>query len=188
MVSWYNPNRAHLLSIENPRQTDADLCRGSYATDSIRRAFGHAFRVLTSSFWNGGDREGGRRDHKTLLSRIIKLPQEVVEFRQWVSAHWQVNRADDSDEDGDSDDGSDSDDDSDDDDSDDDDSDDDDSDDDDSDDDDSDDDDSDDGRYIKGGSGDGAKVEQGGVRLASDGNSNGNGDGNEGDPLGLRGG
>lgn len=177
MVSWYNPNRAHLLSIENPRQTDADLCRGSYATDSIRRAFGRAFRVLTSSFWNWGDREGGRRDHKTLLSRIIKLPQEVVEFRQWVSAHWQVNSADASDEDsdsddGDSDDGSDSDDDSDGDD----------------DDDDSDDGDSDDGRYIKGGSGDSAKVEQGGVRLASDGNSNGNGDGNEGDPLGLRGG
>lgn len=56
MMSWYNPNRAHLLSIENPRETSADLCRGSYATDSIRRAFGHAFRVLTSSFWNGGTR------------------------------------------------------------------------------------------------------------------------------------
>jgi len=110
MMSWYNPNRAHLLSIENPRETSADLCRGSYATDSIRRAFGHAFRVLTSSFWNGGDLEGGRRDHKTLLSRIIKLPQEVVEFRTWVSAHWQVNAEGSDDDDDGSDDESDDDD------------------------------------------------------------------------------
>lgn len=54
-----------------------------------------------------GDLEGGRRDHKTLLSRIIKLPQEVVEFRTWVSAHWQVNAEGSDDDDDGSDDESD---------------------------------------------------------------------------------
>lgn len=57
-----------------------------------------------------GDLEGGRRDHKTLLSRIIKLPQEVVEFRTWVSAHWQVNAEGSDDDDDGSDDESDDDD------------------------------------------------------------------------------
>eukprot|EP00039_Didymoeca_costata_P006908 m.94518 g.94518 ORF g.94518 m.94518 type:complete len:538 (+) comp13449_c0_seq2:171-1784(+) len=83
---WFTEQRPWLLAIQNPRSDD-DVCRNSYAMDSIRKSFEHAFYVLSAPFQDV--RGQTSRNHKTLLSRIIKLPQEVVEYREWVKQNWE---------------------------------------------------------------------------------------------------
>ena len=78
---WYNPMRPFLLTIQNPRSPEDDVSRNSYAVEAIRRAFKHAYYVLTANFWKDGQYLGRKRNHKTILSWIIKLPREVVYYR-----------------------------------------------------------------------------------------------------------
>eukprot|EP00035_Acanthoeca_spectabilis_P037367 m.44855 g.44855 ORF g.44855 m.44855 type:complete len:618 (-) comp8576_c0_seq1:857-2710(-) len=94
--SWFQPHRASLLAIENPNSPADDVSRNSFGMDAIRRAFNHAYHILTSTFYQEDGGLSGRhlRDNPTQLSRIIKLPVEVVQYRKWVVENWPTNDSD----------------------------------------------------------------------------------------------
>ena len=70
---------------QNPRSPTDDVSRNSFAIEQIRKSFKHAYYVLTSNFWQSSGVSGylgSKRNHRTILSWIIKLPREVVYYRR----------------------------------------------------------------------------------------------------------
>eukprot|EP01135_Chromosphaera_perkinsii_P003610 Nk52_evm19s249 gene=Nk52_evmTU19s249 len=78
------------LSIEDPLSPENDISKGSFNIQQIRLAFSHSFRFLSSvivadvqtahTFFHG----------PTLLSSIIRMDQDTVEFRKWVDECWEA--------------------------------------------------------------------------------------------------
>ena len=51
---WYNPDRAGLLSMENPLDTNHDVGANSYNIMNVKRAFRHAYFTLQAAITSGG--------------------------------------------------------------------------------------------------------------------------------------
>jgi non-canonical poly(A) RNA polymerase PAPD5/7 len=45
---WTHPKRAHMLSVEDPYDTENDVTKGSFAIMAVKAAFQHAFDILSS--------------------------------------------------------------------------------------------------------------------------------------------
>ncbi|KAM4722219.1 terminal nucleotidyltransferase 4B [Rhinophrynus dorsalis] len=89
MLDGYRPS---MLYIEDPLQPGNDVGRSSYGAMQVKQAFDYAYVVLShavspiAKFYPNTESE-------SILGRIIRVTQEVVTYRDWISKHWgQQNR------------------------------------------------------------------------------------------------
>ncbi|XP_030580409.1 terminal nucleotidyltransferase 4B [Archocentrus centrarchus] len=84
MMDGYRPS---MLYIEDPLQPDNDVGRSSYGAMQVRQAFDYAYVVLNhavspiAKFYPNNERE-------SILGRIIRVTQEVDEYREWIRKTW----------------------------------------------------------------------------------------------------
>uniref|UniRef100_M4AGM4 Terminal nucleotidyltransferase 4A n=1 Tax=Xiphophorus maculatus TaxID=8083 RepID=M4AGM4_XIPMA len=84
MTNGYTPS---MLCIEDPLLPGNDVGRGSYGAMHVKQVFdyaytvlGHAVTPLAKSYPN--------KDCESTLGRIIRLTQEVIEYREWIIKKW----------------------------------------------------------------------------------------------------
>ncbi|XP_017948967.1 terminal nucleotidyltransferase 4B isoform X2 [Xenopus tropicalis] len=84
MLDGYRPS---MLYIEDPLQPGNDVGRSSYGAMQVKQAFDYAYVVLShavspiAKFYPNNETE-------SILGRIIRVTQEVVTYREWISKHW----------------------------------------------------------------------------------------------------
>lgn len=79
MIDGHRPS---LLCIEDPLLPSNDIGRSSYGVLQVKRAFDHAYTVLTSATHNLSSYRDCNRT--SILGRIVRITDEVVRYRQWV--------------------------------------------------------------------------------------------------------
>ncbi|XP_075433139.1 terminal nucleotidyltransferase 4B isoform X1 [Ascaphus truei] len=91
MLDGYRPS---MLYVEDPLQPGNDVGRSSYGAMQVKQAFDYAYVVLShavspiAKFYPNNEAE-------SILGRIIRVTQEVVTYRDWISKHWgQPNKCD----------------------------------------------------------------------------------------------
>ncbi|XP_051520433.1 terminal nucleotidyltransferase 4A-like isoform X1 [Myxocyprinus asiaticus] len=84
MSNGYRPS---MLCIEDPLLPGNDVGRSSYGAMQVKEAFdyayiilGHAVSPLARSYPN--------KDSDSTLGRIIKVTQEVIDYREWIIKKW----------------------------------------------------------------------------------------------------
>jgi len=77
-----NGNTPALLSIEDPVTAGNDVGRGSYGMIRVKEAFEYAFNVLGAALRNHNYFKNNL--DSTYLSRIINVPNTVLQYRKWV--------------------------------------------------------------------------------------------------------
>ncbi|XP_073515469.1 terminal nucleotidyltransferase 4B isoform X1 [Phyllobates terribilis] len=89
MLDGYRPS---MLYIEDPLQPGNDVGRSSYGAMQVKQAFDYAYVVLShavspiAKYYPNNERE-------SILGRIIRVTEEVVAYREWISTKWgQQNR------------------------------------------------------------------------------------------------
>uniref|UniRef100_A0A1A8FTQ2 Terminal nucleotidyltransferase 4A n=1 Tax=Nothobranchius korthausae TaxID=1143690 RepID=A0A1A8FTQ2_9TELE len=87
MKALTNGNRPSMLCIEDPLDPGNDVGRGSYGAMQVKQVFDYAYTVLShavtplaSSYPN--------KDSESTLGRIIRLTQEVIDYREWIIKKW----------------------------------------------------------------------------------------------------
>ncbi|XP_075693634.1 terminal nucleotidyltransferase 4B isoform X2 [Rhinoderma darwinii] len=90
MLDGYRPS---MLYIEDPLQPGNDVGRSSYGAMQVKQAFDYAYVVLShavspiAKYYPNNERE-------SILGRIIRVTDEVVSYREWISTKWgQQNRS-----------------------------------------------------------------------------------------------
>ncbi|XP_035275041.1 terminal nucleotidyltransferase 4B-like [Anguilla anguilla] len=84
MLDGYRPS---MLYIEDPLQPDNDVGRSSYGAMQVKQAFDYAYVVLShavspiAKYYPNNESEG-------LLGRIVRVTEEVAEYRDWITKHW----------------------------------------------------------------------------------------------------
>uniref|UniRef100_A0A8C5PYH3 Terminal nucleotidyltransferase 4B n=1 Tax=Leptobrachium leishanense TaxID=445787 RepID=A0A8C5PYH3_9ANUR len=87
MLDGYRPS---MLYIEDPLQPGNDVGRSSYGAMQVKQAFDYAYVVLShavspiAKFYPNNECE-------SILGRIIRVTQEVVTYREWISKQWGQN-------------------------------------------------------------------------------------------------
>ncbi|XP_041664922.1 terminal nucleotidyltransferase 4A isoform X2 [Cheilinus undulatus] len=87
MKAMMNGYRPSMLCIEDPLLPGNDVGRGSYGAMHVKQVFDYAYTVLShavsplaQSFPN--------KDSESTLGRIIRLTQEVIDYRDWIIKKW----------------------------------------------------------------------------------------------------
>ncbi|XP_055795539.1 terminal nucleotidyltransferase 4B-like isoform X1 [Salvelinus fontinalis] len=84
MLDGYRPS---LLYIEDPLQPGNDVGRSSYGAMQVKQVFDYAYMVLShavspiAKYYPNNHRE-------SILGRIIRVTQEVAEYRDWITMKW----------------------------------------------------------------------------------------------------
>ncbi|XP_063801423.1 terminal nucleotidyltransferase 4B isoform X2 [Pseudophryne corroboree] len=84
MLDGYRPS---MLYIEDPLQPGNDVGRSSYGAMQVKQAFDYAYVVLShavspiAKFYPNNESE-------SILGRIIRVTEEVVAYREWISTKW----------------------------------------------------------------------------------------------------
>ncbi|KAG2469834.1 terminal nucleotidyltransferase 4B isoform X2 [Polypterus senegalus] len=84
MVDGYRPS---MLYIEDPLQPGNDVGRSSYGAMQVKQAFDYAFIVLSHAV-SPIARCYPNTESESILGRIIRVTQEVVEYRDWITKTW----------------------------------------------------------------------------------------------------
>ncbi|XP_062845844.1 terminal nucleotidyltransferase 4B [Trichomycterus rosablanca] len=84
MLDGYRPS---MLYIEDPLQPGNDVGRSSYGAMQVKQAFDYAFIILSHAV-SPIARFYPNNKSESILGRIIRVTQEVVEYRDWISEHW----------------------------------------------------------------------------------------------------
>ncbi|KAM3919185.1 terminal nucleotidyltransferase 4B isoform 1-T1 [Leptodactylus fuscus] len=91
MLDGYRPS---MLYIEDPLQPGNDVGRSSYGAMQVKQAFDYAYVVLSHAV-SPIAKYYPNNESESILGRIIRVTEEVVAYREWISAKWgQQNRAD----------------------------------------------------------------------------------------------
>ncbi|KAB0349996.1 hypothetical protein FD754_014853, partial [Muntiacus muntjak] len=95
MTSGYRPS---MLCIEDPLLPGNDVGRSSYGAMQVKQVFDYAYIVLSHAV-SPLARSYPNRDSESTLGRIIKVTQEVIDYRTWIKEKWggRVHVAPDSD-------------------------------------------------------------------------------------------
>ncbi|XP_069460868.1 terminal nucleotidyltransferase 4B isoform X2 [Ambystoma mexicanum] len=84
MQNGYRPS---MLYIEDPLQPGNDVGRSSYGAMQVKQAFDYAYVVLghavspIAKYYPNNEAE-------SILGRIIRVTQEVIAYRDWISHRW----------------------------------------------------------------------------------------------------
>ncbi|GFN94855.1 pap-associated domain-containing protein 5 [Plakobranchus ocellatus] len=79
MENGYRPS---MLCIEDPLKAGNDIGRSSYGAMSVKNAFEYAYLVLNHAVAPHNFQVTG--ENQSILGRIVRVTDEVVEYRQWV--------------------------------------------------------------------------------------------------------
>ncbi|XP_041377060.1 terminal nucleotidyltransferase 4B-like [Gigantopelta aegis] len=83
MESGYRPS---LLCIEDPLTKGNDIGRSSYGAMQVKQAFEYAYLVLSHTV--APLNSHFLRGNHSILGRIVRVTNEVVEYREWVQANF----------------------------------------------------------------------------------------------------
>ncbi|XP_061732898.1 terminal nucleotidyltransferase 4B [Nerophis ophidion] len=84
MMDGYRPS---MLYIEDPLQPDNDVGRSSYGAMQVKQAFDYAYVVLNHAV-SPIAKYYPNNDTESILGRIIRVTQEVDEYRDWIRKNW----------------------------------------------------------------------------------------------------
>ncbi|XP_042291515.1 terminal nucleotidyltransferase 4A isoform X1 [Thunnus albacares] len=87
MKSMTNGYRPSMLCIEDPLLPGNDVGRGSYGAMHVKQVFDYAYTVLSHAV-SPLARSYPNKDCESTLGRIIRLTQEVIEYREWIINKW----------------------------------------------------------------------------------------------------
>ncbi|XP_025115205.1 non-canonical poly(A) RNA polymerase PAPD5-like isoform X2 [Pomacea canaliculata] len=84
-----NGHRPSLLCIEDPLNPGNDIGRSSYGAMHVKQAFEYAFLVLSQAMapYNAHLLKG----NQSILGRIVRVTDEVVQYREWVKENFPVS-------------------------------------------------------------------------------------------------
>ncbi|RNA38218.1 PAP-associated domain-containing [Brachionus plicatilis] len=77
-----NGYRASILCIEDPLNPANDIGKGSYGALKVKQAFEYAYLALSEAV--APQNSYLIKDNQSILGRIIRITQEVIEYRQWI--------------------------------------------------------------------------------------------------------
>uniref|UniRef100_A0AAV2K8G0 Terminal nucleotidyltransferase 4A n=1 Tax=Knipowitschia caucasica TaxID=637954 RepID=A0AAV2K8G0_KNICA len=89
MKSMTNGFRPSMLCIEDPLLTGNDVGRGSYGAIHVKQVFDYAYTILSHAV-SPLARSYPNKDSESTLGRIIRLTQEVIDYREWIIKKWGV--------------------------------------------------------------------------------------------------
>ncbi|XP_067296058.1 terminal nucleotidyltransferase 4B isoform X1 [Pseudorasbora parva] len=84
MLDVYRPFK---LYIEDPLQPGNDVGRSSYGAMQVKEAFDYAYVVLSHAVSPIAKYYPNNKS-ESILGRIIRVTQEVAEYRDWISVQW----------------------------------------------------------------------------------------------------
>nr|XP_056718197.1 terminal nucleotidyltransferase 4A [Euleptes europaea] len=84
MTYGYRPS---MLCIEDPLLPGNDVGRSSYGAIQVKQVFDYAYIVLSHAV-SPLARSYPNRDSESTLGRIIKVTQEVIDYRAWIKKKW----------------------------------------------------------------------------------------------------
>ncbi|KAL0968600.1 hypothetical protein UPYG_G00269040 [Umbra pygmaea] len=84
MLDGYTPS---LLYIEDPLQPGNDVGRSSYGAMQVKQVFDYAYMVLSHAVSPIAKFYPSNRS-ESILGRIIRVTQEVADYRDWITAKW----------------------------------------------------------------------------------------------------
>ncbi|RXM34617.1 Non-canonical poly(A) RNA polymerase PAPD5 [Acipenser ruthenus] len=84
MVDGYRPS---MLYIEDPLQPANDVGRSSYGAMQVKQAFDYAYIVLSHAV-SPIAKYYPNNESESILGRILRVTQEVSEYRDWISKKW----------------------------------------------------------------------------------------------------
>ncbi|KAJ0054883.1 hypothetical protein NL108_006286, partial [Boleophthalmus pectinirostris] len=87
MKSLTNGSRPSMLCIEDPLLPGNDVGRGSYGAMHVKQVFDYAYTVLSHAV-SPLARSYPNKDSESTLGRIIRLTQEVIDYREWIIKKW----------------------------------------------------------------------------------------------------
>ncbi|KAL6113431.1 tent4b [Pungitius sinensis] len=79
--------RPSMLYIEDPLQPDNDVGRSSYGAIQVKQAFDYAYVVLSHAV-SPIAKYYPNNETESVLGRIIRVTQEVHEYREWIKKNW----------------------------------------------------------------------------------------------------
>ncbi|XP_064838258.1 terminal nucleotidyltransferase 4B-like isoform X2 [Oncorhynchus masou masou] len=79
--------RPSMLFIEDPLAPDNDVGRSSYGVLQVKQAFDYAYIVLNHAV-SPIAKYYPNNESESILGRIIRVTQEVVEYRDWITKLW----------------------------------------------------------------------------------------------------
>ncbi|XP_064876444.1 terminal nucleotidyltransferase 4A isoform X3 [Oncorhynchus nerka] len=84
MTNGYRPS---MLCIEDPLMPGNDVGRSSYGAMQVQQVFDYAYIVLSHAV-SPLARSYPNKDIDSALGRIIKVTQEVIDYREWIMTKW----------------------------------------------------------------------------------------------------
>nr|XP_008107308.2 PREDICTED: non-canonical poly(A) RNA polymerase PAPD7 isoform X3 [Anolis carolinensis] len=84
MTNGYRPS---MLCIEDPLLPGNDVGRSCYGAMQVKQVFDYAYIVLSHAV-SPLARSYPNRDSESTLGRIIKVTQEVIDYRAWIKNKW----------------------------------------------------------------------------------------------------
>uniref|UniRef100_A0A671SM46 polynucleotide adenylyltransferase n=1 Tax=Sinocyclocheilus anshuiensis TaxID=1608454 RepID=A0A671SM46_9TELE len=78
-----NRYRPSMLCIEDPNLPGNDVGRSSYGAMQVKEVFNYAYLVLSHAVYPLS-RSYPNRNMESTLGRIIKVTQEVIDYREWI--------------------------------------------------------------------------------------------------------
>ncbi|XP_068431659.1 terminal nucleotidyltransferase 4A isoform X5 [Clinocottus analis] len=87
MKAMTNGYRPSTLCIEDPLLPGNDVGRGSYGAMHVKQVFDYAYTVLSHAV-SPLARSYPNKDSESTLGRIIRLTQEVIDYREWIIKKW----------------------------------------------------------------------------------------------------
>lgn len=86
MVDGHRPS---LLCIEDPLTPGNDIGRSSYGALQVKQAFEYAYIVLFKAVSPLVHDRMSDCTHQSILGRVIRVTDEVVEYRKWVKKEFE---------------------------------------------------------------------------------------------------
>uniref|UniRef100_A0A4W3HGT7 Terminal nucleotidyltransferase 4A n=1 Tax=Callorhinchus milii TaxID=7868 RepID=A0A4W3HGT7_CALMI len=87
MKNMTNGYRPSMLCIEDPLVPGNDVGRSSYGAMQVKQVFDYAYIVLSHAVTPLA-RSYPNRESESTLGRIIKVTQEVIDYREWIRKKW----------------------------------------------------------------------------------------------------
>ncbi|XP_048418264.1 terminal nucleotidyltransferase 4A isoform X2 [Stegostoma tigrinum] len=91
MKNMTNGYRPSMLCIEDPLVPGNDVGRSSYGAMQVKQVFDYAYIVLSHAV-SPLARSYPNRDSESTLGRIIKVTQEVIDYREWIKKKWGTGK------------------------------------------------------------------------------------------------
>ncbi|XP_072535068.1 terminal nucleotidyltransferase 4A-like [Salminus brasiliensis] len=84
MTNGYRPS---MLCIEDPNLQGNDVGRSSYGAMQVKQVFDYAYLVLSHAV-SPLARSYPNKDMDSTLGRILRVTQEVIDYREWIIQKW----------------------------------------------------------------------------------------------------